>query len=177
MRADPNTNTISLLSLPRDLDVPVYCPRSARRWRPTRIDYAFAYCGPAGSLDTVKKLTGLRINYLITVDFNGFKGSSTSSAASGCTSTAATTTRTSARPRPTTRTSTCQPGYQRLSGGSALEFVRYRHTDSDFYRHARQQEFLRALKDQVKQNFDPFELPEVVSAITHNVASPPASRA
>ena len=28
VRADPSTKTISLLSFPRDLDVPIYCPRS-----------------------------------------------------------------------------------------------------------------------------------------------------
>jgi anionic cell wall polymer biosynthesis LytR-Cps2A-Psr (LCP) family protein len=28
VRADPSTQTISLLSFPRDLDVPIYCPRS-----------------------------------------------------------------------------------------------------------------------------------------------------
>ena len=42
-----------------------------------------------------------------------------------------------------------QPGYQLLTGGSALEFVRFRHTDSDLYRLARQQEFVRAFKEQI----------------------------
>ena len=36
-----------------------------------------------------------------------------------------------------------QPGYQRLVGSDALAYVRYRHTDSDIFRNARQQEFLR----------------------------------
>jgi LCP family protein required for cell wall assembly len=73
IRADPATKTISLLSIPRDLSVPVYCPGNNAPRATTRIDYAFAWCGPAGSLDTVRRLTGLRINYLITVDFHGFK--------------------------------------------------------------------------------------------------------
>ena len=37
-----------------------------------------------------------------------------------------------------------QPGYQLLDGTNALAFARYRHTDSDFYRNARQQVFLHA---------------------------------
>ena len=42
-----------------------------------------------------------------------------------------------------------QPGYQRLCGQRALDYVRYRHGDSDFVRAARQQDFLRDAKDQV----------------------------
>jgi LCP family protein required for cell wall assembly len=34
-------------------------------------------------------------------------------------------------------------GYQRLNGADALAYVRFRHTDSDIYRNARQQDFLR----------------------------------
>ncbi len=33
---------------------------------------AYAKCGPQGSLQTVKALTGLEVNYLITVNFRGF---------------------------------------------------------------------------------------------------------
>ena len=36
-----------------------------------------------------------------------------------------------------------QPGYQRLKGQDALDYVRYRHGDNDFYRASRQQDFLR----------------------------------
>src|SRR5579863_7922207 len=169
VRADPKTKTISMLSLPRDLQVPVYCPNPQRSLGTTRIDYAFAYCGAAGSLDTIKRLTGLRINYLITVGFNGFKEivndlggiwlNIDRSYYNKNVGTAATDY----------SNIDLQPGYQLLSGGSALQFVRFRHTDSDFYRQARQQEFLRALKDQVTQNFDPLKLPEIISAITRNI--------
>jgi hypothetical protein len=47
--------------------------------------------------------------------------------------------------------------------------VRFRHTDSDFHRLARQQAFVRAFKEQVSHNFDLRKLPGIVSAITHNV--------
>lgn len=42
-----------------------------------------------------------------------------------------------------------QPGYQKLCYNNALSYVRYRHGDSDFVRVARQQDFLRALREQV----------------------------
>ena len=41
-----------------------------------------------------------------------------------------------------------QPGYQKLCGVQALQFVRFRHTDSDLVRNARQQDFVRWAKDQ-----------------------------
>ena len=42
-----------------------------------------------------------------------------------------------------------QPGYQRLCSNQALSYVRYRHTDSDFVRVARQQDFIRQAKEQL----------------------------
>ena len=61
------------------------------------------------------------------------------------------------------------PGYQKLGGYQALDFVRYRHTDSDLYRIARQQLFLRAFKDQIRANAGPLDLPGVIKTITKNV--------
>ena len=42
-----------------------------------------------------------------------------------------------------------EPGYQKLCYENALDYVRYRHTDSDFVRVARQQDFLRDLREQI----------------------------
>jgi LCP family protein required for cell wall assembly len=42
-------------------------------------------------------------------------------------------------------------GYQRLCGQQALQYVRFRHLDNDIVRSARQQDFLRAAKDQLRQ--------------------------
>jgi polyisoprenyl-teichoic acid--peptidoglycan teichoic acid transferase len=41
-------------------------------------------------------------------------------------------------------------GYQRLCGTEALSYVRFRHLDNDIVRAARQQDFLRAAKDQLR---------------------------
>ena len=40
------------------------------------------------------------------------------------------------------------PGYQKLKGKDALDYVRYRHTDNDLIRAARQQDFLRQARSQ-----------------------------
>ena len=169
VRADPTTRTISLLSLPRDLRVPIYCPGNPLPRTTDRIDYAFAWCGAAGSLDTVRQLTGLRINYLITIDFHGFKEIVNDLGGVWLDVDRRYYNRNVGTAATDYSNIDLQPGYQLLSGGSALEFVRFRHTDSDFYRQARQQEFIRALKDQLAQHFDPLEVPPLVSAITHNV--------
>jgi LCP family protein required for cell wall assembly len=172
VRADPVTKTISLLSFPRDLLVTLYCPDKSGNPVPQgqgKINGAYAICQSQGSLATVKQLTGLPINYLITVDFHGFKqvvdtlggvwmdvdhryynrnvGSSATNYAN----------------------INLQPGYQRLDGNNALEFVRYRHLDSDFVRLARQQEFVKAFKQQISSSLSFTDLPKMVSAITKNV--------
>jgi hypothetical protein len=67
-----------------------------------------------------------------------------------------------------------KPGYQRLNGGQALDFVRYRHTDSDLYRLARQQLFVRAFKQQLSHKLKPgpslvVDLPQLVGVVTKNI--------
>ena len=47
-----------------------------------------------------------------------------------------------------------QPGYQKLCGSDALSFVRFRHTDTDIVRNARQQDFIRWAKSQFSQRSD-----------------------
>ena len=56
-----------------------------------------------------------------------------------------------------------------MSGLRALDFVRFRHTDSDLYRNARQQLFVRAFKDQIEANFSVLKLPQVIKVVTSNV--------
>src|SRR3954462_15086 len=60
IRADPETNTISLLSFPRDLQVPIYSGSSPSDSLGhvvsslDRINSAYGRCGPKGSLLTVR---------------------------------------------------------------------------------------------------------------------------
>jgi LCP family protein required for cell wall assembly len=167
VRADPGTKTISLLSFPRDLVVPVYCKGGFVT--DDRINSAFSRCGSTGTLETVKHLTGLPVNYLITVNFHGFKQIVDDLGGVWMDVDRRYYNRNVGTAATNFANINLQPGYQQLTGGSALAFVRFRHTDSDLYRLARQQEFVRAFKEQVAKNFDPLELPKIVSAITHNV--------
>lgn len=165
VRADPDAKTISMLSFPRDLRVEIVCPGKGS-WV-DKINAAYSNCGAQGTVETIRKLTGVRVNYLMTVNFRGFRQLvdrlggvwmdvdrryfNDQGGPGGY------------------ATINIQPGYQRLTGLRALDFVRYRHTDSDLFRNARQQLFVRAFKEQIEASFSATRLPKVISVITKNV--------
>jgi LCP family protein required for cell wall assembly len=171
LRLDPATHTISMLSLPRDLAVTIQCPKNSGIGPYTdKINAAYSRCGPSGSLLTVSAVTGLPINYLITVNFRGFKK---------VVNTLGGVWIDVDRRYFNNQTGTCstcyasinlQPGYQRLTGGAALDFVRFRHTDSDLFRVARQQLFVQAMKEQLKHSFDLSKALSIIQAASDNVA-------
>src|SRR3954470_18305520 len=165
IRTDPDSHTVSMLSFPRDMAVEIHCP--GRGSFVDKINAAYPLCGPSGPLETIKNLTHVPINYLISVNFVGFIQVVNKLGGvyidvdrryfndhTGPFGYAAIN---------------LQAGYQRLSGKQALDFVRYRHTDSDLYRVARQQMFVRAFKDQIKASAGPLDLPKVIKTITKNV--------
>ena len=164
LRTDPTNDTISMLSFPRDLIVPIYCkdgPRGSER-----INTAYFYCGPEGSLETVSHLTGLPIHFLIGVNFDGFRQSVDKLGGVWLDI----DRRYENLQGGDYATINLWPGYQRLKGWQALDFVRYRHTDSDLYRLGRQQQFVKAMKQVVRHKFrDPRNVFEVVNAMTKNM--------
>ncbi|MGH3133948.1 MAG: LCP family protein [Gaiellaceae bacterium] len=165
MRADPATGSISLLSFPRDLRAEIRCP--GRLPFTDKIAHAYSICGPQGSLETVKALTALPINYLITVNFQGFR-QIVDRLGGAWIDVDRRYFNDRGGPFGYARIN-LRPGYQQLTGRRALDYVRYRHTDSDLYRVARQQQFVKAFKGQVQESFAPVALPKVVNAITNNV--------
>jgi LCP family protein required for cell wall assembly len=142
VRLDPQTKYISLLSLPRDLHVTI----PAYHGQPSRVDKinsAYQEGGYKLAVKTVEAATNIKPNYLITVDFKGFKD--LVNAFHGV------YVPVDQRYYHVNTPGTEQysqidipPGYQLLNGANGLAFSRYRHTDSDFYRNARQQVFLHA---------------------------------
>jgi LCP family protein required for cell wall assembly len=167
IRADPETKTISLLSFPRDLDVPIYC--GATPVATDRINSAYSRCGPKGSLLTIQKLTGLPVNYLITVNFHGFKEVVDKLGGIWMDVDRRYYNKNTGAYYNNFANINLQPGYQKLSGQQALDFVRFRHTDSDLTRNARQQEFVRAFKEQVAHSFSFTSIPSLVHTITQNI--------
>jgi LCP family protein required for cell wall assembly len=165
VRADPTQDTLSLLSFPRDLVVPIYCEGDTV-YTHDRINAAWALCGgPAGTLDTVEHLTGLQINYLVTLDFHGFKV--LVNKLHGVYMNV--DRRYYIAPHTGTSAIDLHPGYQKLDGGQALQYVRFRHTDSDLYRLERQQLFLDALKSRLAQSLSVTEIPKLIGAVKGSV--------
>ena len=165
VRADPETKSVSLLSFPRDLFVEIHCP--GRGTFNARINGAYSECGTKGTLETVRALTDLPINYLITVNFRGFR--KLVDAVGGIWLDVDRRYFNDRGGDFGYATINLFPGYQKLGGYQALDFVRYRHTDSDLYRVARQQLFVQAFKDQIKSSASPLDLPRIVKTITDNV--------
>jgi LCP family protein required for cell wall assembly len=167
VRADPRSKTISMLSFPRDLEVPIYC--GAVSQGVDRINAAYAFCNAKGTLLTVRHLTRLPINYLITVNFHGFKEVVDKLGGVWMDVDRRYYNKNTGAAYDDYANIDLQPGYQLLSGEQALDFVRFRHTDDDLHRNARQQQFVRAIREQIRSNFSPFKIPGIVNAITHNV--------
>jgi LCP family protein required for cell wall assembly len=167
VRTDPETETISMLSFPRDLLVDIRCP--GHSYLPQRITNAYSLCGPKGTLETVKALTGLPVNYLVTVDFHGFKA-----IINKLHGVWLDVDRRYYNPHGSGYAAIdLHPGYQKLNGQQALDFVRFRHTDSDLYRLARQQAFVKAFKQQAGKSVSSIKVLKLISVITKNVEIAP----
>ena len=138
VRLDPDKGAIAVMSLPRDLKVQI--PGHGV----DKINAAYDLGGPDLTLDTVKALTGLPINHVINVDFAGF-GRAVN--AIGCVY--ADIDRTYYNDTAEYAYINVPAGYQRMCGDKALQYVRFRHEDTDLVRSARQQDFLRQAKQQV----------------------------
>jgi LCP family protein required for cell wall assembly len=166
LRADPDVGTLSMLSFPRDLMVDIHCPGRSPFQGP--INSAYALCGLQGTVETVKKLTGVPVHYLITIDYRGFiqtvdklggvwmdidRRYFNDNSGGG----------------PTFPPIDLQPGYQELTGRQALSFVRYRHTDSDLYRIERQRLFMRAIKERLSSSFKLTAIPKLTGIVRKNV--------
>jgi LCP family protein required for cell wall assembly len=144
VRLDPDKEATAVMSVPRDLKVDI--PGHRR----DRINAAYELGGPRLTVRTVKKLFSrpgdpFQINHMVQVDFGGFRKvinyiggvyvdidrdyfNDNSNGENYA-------------------TIDVNPGYQKLKGQDALDYVRYRHGDNDLVRGARQQDFLRQVRN------------------------------
>ncbi|HEX6021951.1 MAG TPA: LCP family protein [Solirubrobacter sp.] len=149
VRVDPDTKRIAVMSLPRDLKVKI--PGAGTN----KINAAYEIGGPRKTTLTVQRLfedaTGeeFPIHGVINVNFGGFRR-----AVNYIGGVYVDVDRryyndnSTAGPGEAYATIDIQPGYQKLKGQDALDYVRYRHGDNDFYRASRQQDFLRQISRQ-----------------------------
>jgi len=145
LRLDPSKGATAVMSLPRDLKVSI--PGHGT----DKINAAYAIGGPALSVKTIRKLLGIPINHVINVNFGGFRRAVDRL---GCVYTDVDRRYFNDNHPPyggggDYATIDLKAGYQKLCGQDALDFVRYRHFDTDLVRAARQQQFLSDAKDQI----------------------------
>jgi polyisoprenyl-teichoic acid--peptidoglycan teichoic acid transferase len=144
IRLDPNQQATAVMSIPRDLKVDI--PGHGV----DKINAAYSVGGPDLTLRTVKALLGIKVNHVVNVAFRGFRAAVNEI---GCVYVDVDRryyhSNVGIAPVGQYAEIDIPPGYQRLCGQKALDYVRFRHTDSDIIRAARQQDFLRDAKDQV----------------------------
>jgi LCP family protein required for cell wall assembly len=144
LRLDPDRNAIAVMSIPRDLKVEI------PGYGTGKFNEAYSYGGPKLTLQTVKQLTGLPINHVVNVDFLGFVRAVY---AIGCVYVDVDRRyfhSNAGLPAAEQYSEiNVQPGYQLLCGKKGLQYVRYRHTDTDLVRSARQQDFISAARQRV----------------------------
>jgi polyisoprenyl-teichoic acid--peptidoglycan teichoic acid transferase len=147
LRVDPDRGAMTLLSIPRDLKVSIPNPG----FGVDRFNAAYTYGGPKLTLEVVKRVTGLEINHVVNIDFNGFADAVNSI---GCVY--IDVDRHYFHSNEGLAFSEqyaeidIEAGYQRLCGFNALQYVRYRHEDTDLVRAARQQDFLREARQKIE---------------------------
>ena len=155
VRTDPSHHLISMLSIPRDLDVLI--PGHGTN----KINASFAYGGPPLLIHTVDKFTGLGVNHMVLVDFTGFEDLIDSLGGV-----------TIYNPYKVVSSQKFDglywhfaKGTIHLDGRHALAYARIRHTtnprDSDITRTERQQRVVQALMKQLVTPTSLFHLPSI----------------
>ena len=158
VRIDPSMPTISMLSIPRELQVTFTTPRG--EVITNRINSAYTYGSSEGGgttggvklmVETIKHLFSVAgsfpINHVFVTNFPNFKRAVSEM---GCVY--MTVDRRYYHVNEPGGEQyfeiNLQPGYQRLCGQEALEFVANRHEDTSLTRDARDQRFLLSVKSQ-----------------------------
>jgi LCP family protein required for cell wall assembly len=166
VRLDPDKGLISMMSIPRDLKVEI------PGYGTGKFNEAYSYGGTKLTLQTVKELTGLPINHVVNVDFLGF---AQGVYAIGCVYTDVDRryyhSNEGVPPSEQYAEINVQPGYQLMCGKQALDYVRYRHTDTDIVRSARQQDFLSQARSRISVQDIVFDQGELVEAFTDYTTS------
>jgi LCP family protein required for cell wall assembly len=144
LRLDNEKDLISVMSIPRDLQTEI------PGFGVDKFNAAYSDGGPKLTIKVVKELTGLQINHVVNIDFLGFVRAVD---AIGCVYTDVDRryfhSNAGLPPEEQYAEINIQPGYQKLCGKKALQYVRYRHTDTDIVRSARQQNFLSQVRHQI----------------------------
>ncbi len=153
---DPQYGQTSILSIPRDLLVTIRT-RGGAVYYPRKVNSAYTIGSEEGGTDrgaelaaeTIERLLHVKLNGVIDVTFKGFIGVVDTLGCVWVNVDHRYFNENNGSAETNYSSINLQPGYQKLCYENALAYVRYRHTDSDFVRVARQQDFVRDLREQV----------------------------
>ena len=141
---DPATKTAGMLSIPRDLYVPL-----PNRDTQDRINTAHVYGGPAYAMETVEYNFGIPIQHYVRVNFNAL--TTLVDLVGGIDVYVDEDINDQSYPDANYGYDpfVISAGWHHMDGATALKYARTRHGSSDFYRMRRQQQVIMALRDQV----------------------------
>jgi LCP family protein required for cell wall assembly len=154
-----------IISIPRDTYVSI--PElNGHGGEKSKINAAFAWGGIPLTVKTVENFTGVKIDHVVKIDFNGFKGMTD---ALGGVDVKVDKTVTDPRSH-----RTFKAGVDHLDGAAALDYVRQRYglPNSDFDRIHRQQIFLHALMQKATDSgtlTNPVKLKKFLDAATKSL--------
>lgn len=171
---DPETSQVGMISLPRDLFVPIpeyqYSGKINTAYYLGEVN---KYPGGGGALakKTVSEFLGYPVDYYVKINFDGFIEAI--DAIGGVDVVVAKTIHDEEYPTIDYGVETfhIDAGPQHLDGATALKYVRTRHADDDFQRSKRQQQVLLAVKDKLIENklLTPVRLVELLRVVSASV--------
>ncbi|EEG77512.1 LCP family protein [Dethiobacter alkaliphilus] len=160
MSLNEATEDVSLISIPRDSRVEI--PDRGM----DKINHAMAYQGISLMRSTVENLLGVPIHHYVFTNFSGFQNIVDSVGGVTLDVERSMTVR-----DPDTREQiTLQPGVQKLNGAEALSYVRFRRDgEGDFGRMRRQQQFLKAIADEIMESTNVLRMPQFLENVARHV--------
>lgn len=164
VRLDFDNNKISVLSIPRD--TAVFIPHYDNKIH--KINAAHAFGGPTLTQQTVESAFGIHTDYYLSLNFDAFQ--KVVDAVDGV----------DLNVGPVALNYDdnwghlhihLKPGFQHLTGYTAMGYVRIRHNDDDLHRAQRQHAFIEAMRAKI-MNRDTFaKLPNALNQVTQNIDS------
>ncbi len=180
VRFDPGHGQTTLVSIPRDLLVTIRT-KEGQDYADQKINAAYTIGSRLGgsaegsllAAETIKRevFPQLRLNGIVDVNFAGFIRLVDTLGCAYVMVDHRYYNENNGSPETDYTSINLEPGYQKLCYENALDYVRYRHTDSDFVRVARQQDFLRDLREQIDPGDILGQLDTVAKAVGHAITT------